>query len=135
MKTIFAGFLMLAAVPALAETLEVKVSGAGAGGQIVAAVYAASDGFSSFNTKKAVAVQAAPVADGGATLRFTGLKPGKYAVSAFHDADKDGRLKTNFIGMPKEAVGVSNNPGGMPSFGKSQVTAPGTVAIELRKIG
>jgi uncharacterized protein (DUF2141 family) len=137
MKTIFVSALLLAATPALSETLTVKVSGAGTGGQIVAALYAASDGFSGFDTKKAAAVQMAPVAGGGATITFTGLKPGKYSVSAFHDADKDGKLKTNFIGMPKEAVGVSNNPGGMPSYNKSQVSVPATgpIEINLRKIG
>jgi uncharacterized protein (DUF2141 family) len=137
MKTIFAGLLLLAAGPVAAETLVVKVTGAGSGGQIVAAIYAASDGFSGFDTKKAAGVQMAPVTGGGATLTFSGLKPGKYSVSAFHDADKDGKLKTNFIGMPKEAVGVSNNPGGMPSFTKSQVVVPATapVEIQLRKIG
>jgi uncharacterized protein (DUF2141 family) len=136
MKRIFACALMLAATPALAENLVVKVTGAGSGGQIVAAIYAASDGFSGFDTKKAAAVQVAPVAGGGATLTFTGLKPGKYAVSAFHDADKDGKLKTNFIGIPKEPVGVSNNPGGMPSFTKSQVAVPAAAPVEimLRKI-
>jgi uncharacterized protein (DUF2141 family) len=136
MKTIFACALLLAATPALAENLVVKVTGAGSGGQIVAAIYAASDGFSGFDTKKAAAVQMAPVAGGGATLTFTGLKPGKYAVSAFHDADKDGKLKTNFIGIPKEPVGVSNNPGGMPSFTKSQVAVPAAAPVEimLRKI-
>jgi uncharacterized protein (DUF2141 family) len=136
MKRIFACALLLAATPALAENLVVKVTGAGSGGQIVAAIYATSDGFSGFDTKKAAAVQVAPVAGGGATLTFTGLKPGKYAVSAFHDADKDGKLKTNFIGIPKEPVGVSNNPGGMPSFTKSQVAVPAAAPVEiiLRKI-
>ena len=137
MKTILAAVLLIAAVPAAAETLVVKVMGAGDGGQIVAAIYAAADGFSGFDIKKALAVQMAPVSAGGATLTFAGLKPGRYAVSAFHDADKDGKLKTNFIGMPKEAVGVSNNPGGMPGFAKSQVAVPAGAPIEinLRKIG
>lgn len=137
MKTILAAALLLAAMPAAAETLVVKVVGAGPGGQVVAAIYAVADGFSGFDVKKALAVQMAPVAAGGATLAFSGLKPGRYAVSAFHDADKDGKLKTNFIGMPKEAVGVSNNPGGMPGFAKSQVAVPAGAPIEivLRKIG
>lgn len=136
MKRMIACALLLAATPALAENLVVKVTGAGSGGQIVAAIYATSDGFSGFDTKKAAAVQVAPAAGGGATLTFTGLKPGKYAVSAFHDADKDGKLKTNFIGIPKEPVGVSNNPGGMPSFSKSQVAVPAAAPVEiiLRKI-
>ncbi len=128
---------LLLAAPAGAETLVVKVTGAGAGGQVVASLYSVAAGFSGFDTKKAAAVQMAPVADGGAVISFAGLKPGRYAVSAFHDADKDGKVKTNFIGIPREAVGVSNNPGGMPSFEKSLVTVPAAAPVEisLRKIG
>lgn len=134
---IFLSCALLLAAPAAAETLVVRVTGAGSGGQIVAGLYAVSDGFSGFDTKKAAAVQTAPVTNGGATISFTGLKPGRYSVSAFHDADKDGKVKTNFIGIPREAVGVSNNPGGMPSFSKSQVSVPAAAPIEinLRKIG
>ena len=80
-----------------------------------------------------------PVADLVARIteevaRLTGLAAGNYAVSIHHDEDADGKLKTNFIGMPKEGVGISNNPGGIPSFGKSQVQiGPGSaIAITMR---
>jgi uncharacterized protein (DUF2141 family) len=58
--------------------------------------------------------------------------PGTYAVSVQHDADDDGKLKTNFIGMPKEGVGISNNPGGIPSFAKSLVRVSGDDVITVR---
>jgi uncharacterized protein (DUF2141 family) len=137
MRAIFAALLLMSA-PALAESLTVKVSGAGSGGKIVASLHEVSDGFSSFDTKKAKIVKSAPPsATGSATLVFEGLAPGRYAVSAFHDEDGNNKVKTNFIGIPREAVGVSNNPGGMPSFSKSLVTvpAPKPIEIELRKIG
>jgi uncharacterized protein (DUF2141 family) len=44
---------------------------------------------------------------------------GTYAVSVRHDENGNGKLDTNFIGMPKEGVGTSNNPRsrfGPPSF-------------------
>ena len=50
-----------------------------------------------------------------ATCEFTGLKPGKYAIALMHDEDEDGKMKTNFIGIPKEGIGVSNNA--RPRFG------------------
>ena len=137
MTKLLAAAMMLFAAPVAADTLVVKVTGAGPTGQIIASLYAVSDGFSGFDIKKAAAVQVSAVSNGGATISFAGLKPGRYAVSAFHDADKDGKVKTNFIGMPREAVGVSNNPGGMPNFSKSLVTVPAAAPIEitLRKIG
>ena len=37
------------------------------------------------------------------------LPLGDYALSVFYDQDGDGKLKTNFIGMPKEPIALSNN--------------------------
>ncbi|MFN5223266.1 MAG: DUF2141 domain-containing protein [Bacteroidota bacterium] len=46
---------------------------------------------------------------------FSGLAPGRYAVSIVHDANNNGKLDTNFMGIPKEGYGVSNNA--INSFG------------------
>jgi len=37
---------------------------------------------------------------------------GKYAVSVFHDENSNGKLDTNFLGIPREGVGASNNAKG-----------------------
>lgn len=67
------------------------------------------------------------------------LPAGQYAFTVFQDVDDDGRLKRNFIGMPKEPAGISNNVRprfGPPGFKDALFTVtPGTVAeqkIELR---
>ena len=61
-----------------------------------------------------------PVTD--TTLTFTvDLVDGNYAVAAFHDENEDQKLNTNFIGIPKELFGFSNNPtifAGKPSYKK-----------------
>ena len=59
------------------------------------------------------------------TVRFNNLAPGSYVASVQHDEDGNGKLKTNFIGMPKEGIGLSNNPGGIPALG--------TVAVPVRR--
>jgi len=49
------------------------------------------------------------------------LKPGKYAFKYFHDENNDEKLNTNFMGIPKEGYGFSNNASGKfgpPSFEK-----------------
>ncbi len=43
------------------------------------------------------------------------LPAGEYALSVFQDVDDDGKLKRNFIGIPKEPAGLSNNL--RPRFG------------------
>ena len=42
-------------------------------------------------------------------VHFADIKPGTYAVAVFFDRDGDGKLDTNFLGIPKERYGFSNN--------------------------
>lgn len=41
-----------------------------------------------------------------------GLDKGIYALTVFHDENSDKKIETNFIGMPKEGVAVSNGAKG-----------------------
>ena len=52
------------------------------------------------------------ISDGHASCIFDNAAPGKYAVSVFHDENSNGKMDTNFVGMPKEGVGASNNAKG-----------------------
>jgi len=40
---------------------------------------------------------------------FADVAPGEYAVSVFHDENSNGKLDRNFMGMPKEGVGASDD--------------------------
>ncbi|MEZ4883677.1 MAG: DUF2141 domain-containing protein [Chitinophagales bacterium] len=40
---------------------------------------------------------------------FEGLKVGQYAVSVYHDENENWELDRNWIGIPKEMFGFSNN--------------------------
>ena len=44
-----------------------------------------------------------------ATCVFDDLQPGTYAVAVVHDENGNGRLDKNFLGLPTEGYGVSNN--------------------------
>ena len=48
-----------------------------------------------------------------ASATFTGLKPGLYAIRAFHDLNGDGKLNANPFGMPTEPYAFSNNAQGV----------------------
>jgi uncharacterized protein (DUF2141 family) len=50
-----------------------------------------------------------------AQVSFSHLPFGEYAIKVFHDEDEDNELDTNFLGIPTEAYGFSNNAKG--SFG------------------
>jgi len=56
---------------------------------------------------------------------FENLKAGDYALSIFHDANHNGKLDKNAVGIPKEGFGFGNNAMGTfgpPSFNKAKVT-------------
>ena len=64
------------------------------------------------------------------------LPPGEYAVSTYHDLNKNEKLDRYFIGKPKEPYGFSNNvkPFGPPSYKNckfSLTSSPKSISIKL----
>jgi len=80
-------------------------------GQVGFFLFNSADGFPS-HTEKALLSGYVKVASSSAEYTFTNLTTGTYAVYVFHDEDNNKKLNTNFIGMPKEGIGVSNNAKG-----------------------
>src|SRR5262249_41067138 len=70
-------------------------------------LYAGPDGFPKKLTHKLQ--QFVPIRGPSATCRFTGIAPGTYAVAVVHDENNNGQVDTNFLGVPTEGYGVSNN--------------------------
>ena len=131
--------LMLAAAALYAEPLTLTVNLKGFKSDKGVVEVALFDQAAAFPTKpeKAIAKQRAPIVGGTATVEFRDLKPGTYAVSAYHDANNNGKMDTNFIGIPKEPTGASNDAKGRmgpPSFKDAQFTlnAPGAVSISVQ---
>ena len=61
------------------------------------------------------------ISNNKSVIAIKDLKPGKYAFKFFHDENNDEKLNTNFMGIPKEGYGFSNNAKGKfgpPSFDK-----------------
>lgn len=46
------------------------------------------------------------------TATFEKIPKGTYAISIFHDENNNGKMDTNFMGIPKEDYGSSNNAKG-----------------------
>lgn len=49
------------------------------------------------------------IANGKSEVTFENVPTGTYAISLFHDENNNGKLDTNFLGIPKEDTGSSNN--------------------------
>jgi uncharacterized protein (DUF2141 family) len=56
------------------------------------------------------------------TVKFSGIKPGEYAILAFHDEDGNGVLNKRFGMIPIEGYALSNDPEvfGPPAFEDSK---------------
>ena len=70
----------------------------------------------------------APARPGTMELRIAGLPEGRFGVSAYHDADGDGRLGKDWLGRPTEAVGFGNDAPvgrfGPPGFEAASIAIP-----------
>lgn len=104
--------LLAASTASAAEPgrLEVAVSGvSSAKGLVGCALFASKTGFPLQSKKHAMArVQVAPT-NGAATCVFENVPAGDYAVAVMHDTNGNEEADTNFLGIPTEGVGVSNN--------------------------
>jgi uncharacterized protein (DUF2141 family) len=80
-------------------------------GQVFCALYSSSAGFPKAS-QKAVARTTSSISNKRATCEFSAILPGTYAISVFHDENSNGKLDTNFLGIPREGVGASNGARG-----------------------
>ncbi len=66
------------------------------------------------------------------------LRPGTYAVSVYEDLNGNHKLDHNWLGIPREPVGVSNNPAarlGAPRFRESSFRlGPGSQTITIHVV-
>jgi uncharacterized protein (DUF2141 family) len=63
-----------------------------------------------------------PIVNSEVHLEFESLNFGNYAIKVFHDENSNGELDSNFLGIPSEDYGFSNNASawfGPPSWEKA----------------
>lgn len=103
-------------------------------GHVICSLYSSAAGFPK-NDRKAIAHSESLIANRHADCEFSGIQPGTYAISVFHDENSNGRLDTNFLGIPREGVGASNDARGHfgpPSFhDASFVYAGGSMDVKI----
>jgi uncharacterized protein (DUF2141 family) len=106
-------------------------------GEVDCALFASADGFPG-DSSKAGKTAKSKIENGQAVCMFAGIPPGEYAVSVFHDENGNGKLDRNFMGMPKEGVGASNDAAGHfgpPKFDDARFSYKGgrsVLAIHVR---
>jgi uncharacterized protein (DUF2141 family) len=121
-KVILLAAMMVSSWWALAQTkLQVTVTNIkGQKGNIIVGIFDSNENF----LKKPLDGRMEKASGDSITVVFENLKPGKYAVSVLHDANKNKDLDKNKLGIPKEGFGFSNNvigAMGPPSFERALI--------------
>jgi uncharacterized protein (DUF2141 family) len=103
-------------------------------GQMMVALYDSAAGF----LKRGVKTGAAPAVAGSTTVVFKDVPAGDYGIALYHDANGNGKMDRNALGLPVEDYAFSNNAlgnMGPPSFEQAKVSVPqagAAVTISLR---
>ena len=118
--------LMLAALPSLAfaqspcpgihvKILNIKNST----GTVACALFESPEGFPTEYLRMATNVMVIKIRKDQARCDFEDIPPGTYAIAVVHDENMNGKLDANWLGIPTEGYGFSNDAKGLvgaPSF-------------------
>ncbi len=77
-------------------------------GSLSCALFETPEGFPSDFMRFAVKLVMTKVQNGEASCDFAGIPPGTYAIVVIHDENLNGELDKNFLGIPNEGYGFSN---------------------------
>ncbi|HEX3406868.1 MAG TPA: DUF2141 domain-containing protein [Caulobacteraceae bacterium] len=103
---ILVGVALLAAQSARAADIEVDVTGVEQARGHVRVAICTQDTF----LKQSCPYEGAAAATPGVTVvKVDGVRPGVYAAQVFHDDTDAGVVHQNLLGIPREAVGFSND--------------------------
>jgi uncharacterized protein (DUF2141 family) len=106
-KTAFFGFLLIAGVGGLfAQTLTIRIENIEPDkGYLMVGVFNNKNNFPDNYFQR----QKIKVTNGTMIVAFNNLPTGTYAVSIYQDTNENEQLDKNFLGIPKERYGFSNN--------------------------
>lgn len=86
-------------------------------GAVACALFESPEGFPSEFLQFATNIMIIKVRDTQARCDFLDIPRGTYALAVIHDENMDGKLNTNWLGIPREGYGFSNDA-------KAFLTAP-----------
>ena len=115
-KSFLVGAVLLAVSQVSAATLTVAISDIRSDiGVLNIGVYDNKNDWLGSSTVQKRSLQVLENSVGGVVTTSFEVEPGEYAISVHHDDNDNGKMDTNFIGIPKEPTGLSN--GAVPKFG------------------
>jgi uncharacterized protein (DUF2141 family) len=93
-------------------------------GYVLVTLYASESGFPT-DPSRAFRRLKLPIQNNRSEGVFTDIPYGTYAIGILHDENDNGKMESNFLGIPKEGYGASNNAKGTlgpPKFSDAKFT-------------
>jgi uncharacterized protein (DUF2141 family) len=120
------------------DSLSINISGLkSTRGQLCLSLYNKPESFP-MSPEKSLQTQCVKITQNPMRVSFKNLASGYYAIAVLHDTNADGRADRNFMGLPMEGFGFSQNPTvstTAPKFSQAavKVESPNTsISIQMR---
>jgi uncharacterized protein (DUF2141 family) len=97
-------------------------------GTVACALFESAEGFPYEYLRSATNVMVIKIRKAQARCDFEDVPPGTYAMAVVHDENMNGKLDTNWLGLPTEGYGFSNDAKAVlsaPSFADASFTYDG----------
>ncbi len=130
-RIFFLSAIMLICKTAISAELTVNLKNInGDKGHILIALYSSKASYESGESDWSSKLKASKKED---SIVFIDLAEGKYAIKLYHDENDNQKLDFNFLGIPKEGYGFSNNVGrfGQPEYSKASFEVTQRTAIDI----
>ncbi|MBZ0107627.1 MAG: DUF2141 domain-containing protein [Candidatus Scalindua rubra] len=88
-------------------------------GSVACVLFESPEGFPTKYLRCATNIMMTKVLNKHVSFDFLDIAPGTYALAVIHDENVNGKLDTNWLGVPKEGYGFSNDVKGVlgaPAF-------------------
>ena len=104
-------------------------------GQVCLRIYDSERGFPLGNSSE-LKSQCTKITGNSLKQEFPDLKKGTYAIAVIDDQNENNKLDRDFLGIPEEGFGISNNPTvsiktGTPKFEKASFALSQNTTIEI----
>lgn len=103
-------------------------------GYIRAALYNSKENYEK-SREKPYKTESVRITNNKAQVIFQNVPVGVYAIAILHDENNNGKMDRNFLGIPKEGFGFSNNPKvlfGAPKFDEIKFDLNKNLVINIK---
>jgi len=76
-----------------------------------------------------------PIVNGKCAILLAAIPKGVYAIACYHDENGNGKMDSNFFGIPKEGTGASNNAHGFmgpPKFEDAKFPVSSDTSLSIK---